>query len=110
MTAKWPLYVVVAIVVGATGINLSYLNRQAQQNQELSISNQTIRASMVQLQSELRAVKGQLDELSEAHRAPAPAPAGTLPQAKKGRPTGASRAAQTTLRSDSRFNQIQKQL
>lgn len=110
MTAKWPLYVVVAIVVGATGINLSYLNRQAQQNQELSISNQTIRASMIQLQSELRAVKGQLDELSEAHRAPAPAPAGTLPQATKGRPTRASRAAQTTLRSDSRFNQIQKQL
>jgi hypothetical protein len=49
--------------------------------------------------------------LSEAHRAPAPAPARALPQAAKGRLTRASRAAaQANLRSDSRFNRIQKQL
>jgi DNA repair exonuclease SbcCD ATPase subunit len=110
MTAKWPLYVVAAIVVCATGINLSYLIRQAQQYQELSVSNQTIRASMIQMQSELQAVQGQLEELSPAHHSPAPTPAGALPQTTKGRPTRASRAAQTTLRSDSRFNQIQKEL
>jgi DNA repair exonuclease SbcCD ATPase subunit len=108
MTAKWPLYVLVTILVGATGINLSYLNRQEQQNQKLSVSNQTIRASLKQLQSELQAVKGQLEELRAAHHSPDPAGAGAIPQPGKRR--GASRAAQTTLRSDSRFNQIQKQL
>jgi hypothetical protein len=108
MTAKWRIFVVVAIVVGATGINLSYLNRQEQQNQELSVSNQTIRASMMQLQSELQAVKGQIEELSAAHHSPGPAPAGAMPQPGKRRET--SRAAQTILRSNSRFNQIQKQL
>ena len=76
MTAKWPIYIVVAIAVGATGFNLAYHYCEKDQNRELSVSSQALRASMIQLQSELRAIKGQLDELSKAHRAHAPAPAG----------------------------------
>jgi len=111
MTAKWLTYALLTIVVGATGLNIAYLSSEAQQNQHVSISYQSARASMTQLQNELQAVKRQLDELSTAHRSPAPASSVTLPQPSNGRARRTSRAqALSTLRSDSRFNQLQKQL
>jgi hypothetical protein len=95
----------VATVVGVTEINLAYLSSEKQQNRKLGVSNQVVRASMIQLQNELQAVKGQLDELGTALRSPAHAPA-ARPQPVKGRANKTSRAAaQATLGSDSRFNQ-----
>ena len=100
----------VATVVGATGINLAYLSSEKQQNRKLGVSNQAVRASMIQLQNELQAVKGQLDELSTALRSPVHAPA-ARPQPVEGRANKTSRAAaQATLGSDSLLNQLQKQL
>ena len=109
MTAKWLTYVVIAIAIGATGINLAY---EKQQNRELSASNEALRASTMQLQRELQTVKGKLDELSTAILSAAPAPPAARHQPAKGRSaTRASRVtAQPTLRSDPRFTQLQKQL
>jgi DNA repair exonuclease SbcCD ATPase subunit len=110
MTSKWPTYVALA-TVSVSGINFAYLSSENEQNRELSVSNQTLRASMFELQNELQAVKGQLNELRIALRSPAPASSAALSQPSKGRPPTASRAqALATLRSDSRFNQLQKQL
>jgi hypothetical protein len=111
MTATWPIYGVVAMVVSVTGFNSSDLYREKQQNRELSVSNKTLRTSMMQLQSELQAVKGQLDALSAAHRFSAPPPAAALPQPAKVRATKAMRAAaQSTPRYDPRFTQLQREL
>ncbi len=110
MTAKWPTYFALA-TVSALGINLAYLLSENETNRQLSVSNQTLRASMFQLQNELQAVKGQLDELRITLRSPAPATSAALPQPSKGHPGRTSRAqALATIRSDSRFNDLQKQL
>lgn len=90
MTAKWPTYFALA-TVSVLGINLAYLLSENEKNRHLSVSNQTLRASMFQLQNELQAVKGQLDELTIALRSPAPAPSAALPQPSKGRPGRTSR-------------------
>jgi hypothetical protein len=107
MTAKWPIYGVVATIATVTGLNSSYLYSEKQQNRELSLSNKTLRASMMQLQSELQAVKGQLDALSAAHRSSAPPPAAALAQSASVRATKAMRAA---AQYDPRFTQLQREL
>lgn len=110
MTSKWPIYVALA-TVSVSGINFAYLSSENEQNRQLSVSNQTLRASMSELQNELQDVKGQLDELRIALRSPAPASSPALPQRSKGRAGTTSRAqALAALRSDSHFGQLQKQL
>jgi hypothetical protein len=111
MRSKWPIYSALATVVGLTGLNFAYLSSENEQNRQLSVSNQAVRASMIQLQNELQAVKGQLDELRITLRSPASAPSAALPQPSKARARRTLRAqAVATLWSDSHFNQLQKQL
>ena len=109
MTAKWLTYVVIAIAIGATGINLTY---EKQQNRELSASNEALGVSTMQLQRELQTVKGQLDELRTARISSDPTPPAARHQLAKGR--SAKRASrvtpESTLRSDPRFTQLQRQL
>ena len=110
MTSKWPIYAALA-TVGVSGIDFAYLSSENEQNRQLSISNQTVRASVIQLQNELLAVQDQLDQLRTALRSPAPAPSAVLPQPSKGRPGRMLRVqAPATLRSDLRLNQLQKRL
>lgn len=109
MTAKFLTSIVIAIALGAIGINLAY---EKQQNRELKASNEALRVSTMQSQRELQAVKRKLDELSTATLSSAPAPPSARHQPAKGRSaTRASQvSAQPTLRSDPRFTQLQKQL
>jgi hypothetical protein len=76
------------------------LYRAKRQNFELSNSNQALNASMAKVQTELQAVRGQLDELNTARPQPAKTPAPRVTRA----------VARPAPRDDPRFKQLQSQL
>jgi len=62
--SKLLLYVLVAVLVCAIGISMSYLSRERQQTRELAAANQGLSTSLTQVQTELQTVTDRLNHLS----------------------------------------------
>ena len=107
--SKMPLYVLVAVLLCATGISTAYLWRARQQTRELAVTNQTLSTSLTQLQTELQSVTDRLNRLST----PRPAAGGTEAPSRpkvKARVVAAKRAVTAKPKDDSRLEQIQDRL
>jgi len=107
--SKWPVALAVVLVC-VTGIASATLIRQRQQTKELAAANQTLNASLTQVQSDLRAVTIKLNDVLAAQSAPkpvAPAPVAARPKAK---PRTAQIRGSIVKKDDPRWNQLQNQL
>jgi septal ring factor EnvC (AmiA/AmiB activator) len=100
--SKGLLYGLIAVLVCATGISMGYLSRERQQARELEATNQSLSASLRQVQSQLQSVTDRLNNLN----AP-PAPSQPKPKA---RVAAAKRTPPTKPNDDPRWDQIQSQL
>ena len=90
-------------LVGAIAAGLLYASGERQQRRELEAANQTLAASLTQVQTQLRAVNERMSDLL-ARGADPPAPARVQSKARVRPP------AQAEVSNDSRLGQIQRQL
>jgi chromosome segregation ATPase len=108
---KWPLYTIVAILLVATVLSSAYLYRERQQARELAATNQTLSASLVQMQNQLMTLNQRIQQAEEAAPARLPEAVATRPRPAKARPAAASKAAKPRAsQDDPRFKELQGQL
>jgi hypothetical protein len=107
---RWPLYTIVAILLVATVLSSAYLYRERQQARELAATNQTLSASLVQVQNQLMTLNQRIQQMDEAAPAPPRAAAVTRPRPAKARPAPTKAAKPRASQDDPRFKEIQGQL
>jgi len=102
------LYVLVAVLVCAIGISMSYVSRERQQTRELATTNQALSTSLTQVQTELQTVTDRLNHLSPNR----PGAIGTeAPSRRRGRArVVAAKRAPVAPKDDPRLKQIQNRL
>lgn len=103
------LYVLVAVLLGATVVSLAYLSRERQQTRELEATNQALTTSLTQLQTDLQSVNDRLNSLSASRVnavAEAPSPRPKVPA----RVAAVRRAAVARPKDDSRFDRLEGKL
>jgi len=112
--SKWPVYLLIVVLSAATVVSAGYLYHQKQENQELASTNQALGASLIQLRSEIQAMREQINTPPTPVRAAAFETSTTRekqPAPAKARPVKTARAAQPAKpKDDPRFNQLQGQL
>jgi hypothetical protein len=102
------LYTLVAILLCAIGISMSYLSRERQQTRELVAANQGLSTSLTQVQTELQTVTDRLNHLSPNRPGATGGEAALRPRAKA-RVVAAKRAP-VAPKDDPRLKQIQNRL
>jgi hypothetical protein len=109
--SKW-LAVGILVLICVTGISFSYVYRQRQQTRELAAANQTLNASLTQVQSDLRAVTEKLNDVLSAKSQPTPLEATPAPRPKaKAQIRGSIvKKAPVVKKDNPRWNQMQDQL
>lgn len=107
--SKGVLYMLVAVLLCATGISMAYLSRERQQTRDLAANNQALSSSLTQIQTELQSVTDRLSRLSTPPSVEAATEASPRPKAKT-RVAAAKRAPAVRPRDDRRLEQIQGQL
>ena len=110
--SKLPAILAVALIC-VTGIGLAYLLHQRRETRDLAAANQTLNASLTQMQSDLRAVTEKLNDALAAKNVPAPAPIeAAAPVAPRPRPKPRTTQIRGSIvkKDDPRWNKMQAQL
>jgi hypothetical protein len=111
--SKWPVALMLVLICVA-GISFGYVFRQRQQTKELAAANQTLNASLTQVQSDLRAVTEKLNDVLAAKTQPQPAaPAESVPAPRpkaKARPAQIRGSIVRRTPDDPRWSKMQGQL
>jgi hypothetical protein len=111
--SKWPVALMLVLIC-VTGISFGYVFRQRQQTKELAVANQTLNASLTQVQSDLRAVTEKLNDVLAAKTQPKPAaPAESVPAPRpkaKARPAQIRGSMVRRTPDDPRWSKMQSQL
>jgi hypothetical protein len=101
----------VAILLVATVLSSAYLYRERQQSRELANANQTLSASLVQMQNQLMVLNQKIQQMDETEPARVPAATVSRPRPAKARPASAPKAAKPrAAQDDPRFKELQGQL
>lgn len=105
----WPVYLLLAVLAGAVLISGAYLYRERRQTEELTATNRSLNATLVQFENRLQDLTQRLDERKAT---PAPVAPVTRSQPAKSRPVKASQTAarRTAPRDDPRFQELKGQL
>ena len=107
---RWPLYVIAGILLAATVLSSAYLYRERQQTRELNATNQSLSASLVQMQNQLMILNQRIQQMDTEEPA-RPAAVVARPRPAKARPAAATKAAKPRAsQEDPRFKELQGQL
>jgi hypothetical protein len=108
----WPVYLLVIVFAGAALISGAYLYRERRQTEELTATNRSLNATLVQFESRLQDLTQRLDE-----RKVAPAPVAPVAPVTRSQPAQPTRnrpvkaaAKRTAPRDDPRFQELKGQL
>src|SRR5271169_5602135 len=107
--SKWPVIAAVALIC-VTGFVFASLLRQRQQTKDLAAANQSLNASLTQVQGDLRTVTGKLNDVLAAKSAAAPAPVKTAPVAPRPKPKAAQIRGSIVKKDDPRWSKLQTQI
>ena len=102
-----PRYALVAVLAITTCASLFYVYRQRREDRQLETTNQSLSASLTQVQEQLQSVTRRLNDLIVERPSPAIQPSRTRATA---RPSVQAKAARARTPDDPRFSQIQSQL
>ena len=102
----WPVYLLVVVLAGAALISGAYLYRERRQTEELTATNRSLNATLVQFENRLQDLTQRLDERKDA---PAPVARYQPAQPTRSRPVKAT-AKRTAPRDDPRFQELKGQL
>jgi len=105
----WPVYLLVVALAGAALISGAYLYRERRQTEELTATNRSLNATLVQFENRLQDLTQRLDERKVAPAAVAPVTRSQPAQPTRSRPAKAA-AKRTAPRDDPRFQELKGQL
>src|SRR5579864_6032215 len=109
--ATWALAALIVILCCATAASLFYVVKERRQARDLTATNQTLSASLGQVQDQLKAVSDRLNALTAPQETPAKAPARRSALAEKTHVrAGVHRVAVRRRPDDPRFKQMESQL
>jgi hypothetical protein len=106
---KWALGAVLIVMVIAGGVGFARISRERAQLSDLTVANQSLTTSLVDLRAQVQSMTAKLDEQAAAARQEAAARAAAVASVRPRNPSGAPPRA-TGSRPDPRFNQIQSRL
>jgi len=100
----WRVYLLTIVLLGAVAVGLMYASGERKQRRDLEAANQSLAASLTQVQAQLRSVNERMSDLSARTVQPPP------PARVQGKAPVRPQGGQAGVRGDPRLGQIQSQL
>ena len=108
--SRWGLPVVVTLLCGVSAVSLVQLSKERQRSKQLAADNQTLNATLGQVQNQLQAVSDRLNTLSANPRPRRSAARRAAPAPAKPTPPQATAADRRLDQIQSRLNDQQKEI